>query len=277
MIAFLAARDCTTTGTKSCDVRKIVSSIPPASRRYARAGGIPLVWYAVAAILALCCLVAPGRSGLAADEPGRFEVVKARLADAAPRVAKLLGVKVVIALEERHPARGLTATLSMPVTEPNDLLNAVAAAYGLRWVRAVEKEIRFVSKREYRGSAAGLRNAVADALPTELQNPVCTGGPDGIRAVEGILKTLGPEDLRRFETASANGPVRLDSLDPGLAQPLVRYLNAFSAFRLGNACDTTAQELHTVTSVPAHYGVNAAGSRQFSFRIGNGWLAVGPE
>src|SRR5262245_22345903 len=64
----------------------------------------------------------------------RFEVSEASLSEAAGKAARVLDYRIVINLNPGHPARKTRVSLSMPVSEPNDLLNALAAAYGLRWL-----------------------------------------------------------------------------------------------------------------------------------------------
>src|SRR4051794_7065992 len=69
---------------------------------------------------------APGQPAAALPPGQRFELSRATLRDGALAAARLLGVKIVIQLDPSHPAFRTPVSLSMPVKEANDLLNALA-------------------------------------------------------------------------------------------------------------------------------------------------------
>lgn len=222
----------------------------------------------------------PGDSeaGGARKDPTRFEAAQLRLVDAAERVSRLLRVQVVLGLSPGHPARAASVSLSMPVQEPADLLNAVSAAYGLRWVHGPGAgRITLLDKKQYRSSPGGLRQAMADAVPGELQEALTAPNDSRLRNVEAILKTIGAEDLKRLEHFTVDGTLPIERLDPALARPLVSYLSSFSAYQLGKTADEFHNELRAHPKTPVRYGRNSAGGRQFSFRLRHTWLAVAPE
>jgi hypothetical protein len=66
-------------------------------------------------------------------------------------------------------------------------------------------------------------------------------------------------------------------LDPTLSGPLLRYLNSFAAYRLGNECDGFIRTLRENETTRLHYGKNPGGTRQFSSQMRDRWRAVAPE
>jgi hypothetical protein len=167
----------------------------------------------------------------------------------------------------------------MTADEPEDVLNAVSAAFGLRWLAdtGAEGSVRLVDKDEYRSQPAGLRHAMSDALPADVRWAVRHGGSAGLRRVEAGLKSLTPGQLQRLEAATMEGPLPLAKLDPDLARPLGAYLKTFSVYRLGRVADQYYTEARDHAGTPVRYGANEGGSKQFTFRLRSGWLAVAPE
>jgi len=238
--------------------------------------------FTAALLVALCCTALQSRSHagpVPSSRAPRFEIVDASVQAAVAKASSLLGKRIVLSVSPSHPSRRAQVSLSMPVGEPNDLLNALASAYGLRWMSGHKaQEVRLVGKDEYRTTPGGLRQAVSDALHPKLQQAVTAPEATRLPQVEGILKEINAEQLEKLEALTANGTVTLDRLDPSLSDPLVRYLDSFAAYRLGQACDQTVQHLRTNRTTRFHYGANPRGNKQVTFGLGNNqWLAVDPE
>jgi hypothetical protein len=185
-----------------------------------------------------------------------FSVKDASLREAASQASKVLGKQVVIAVDQSHPAHKLRVTLSMEVAEDNDLLNALAATFQLRWWNGSKRgTVELVSKQAYRPTAKrpnsrGLRQSVADALP-EGDRHLIVGGDPGERKVQGNwnretedrLHGLDPSTKAALELYTANRPVKMSLLPKGIYDSLLRYLDGYAAFLLGMHCDSYCKAL----------------------------------
>jgi hypothetical protein len=208
------------------------------------------------------------------------EVFAARnltLREVAPLVGKATGKSVILGIDGSSPAHKIRATLVMPVEEENDLLNAVSAAYGLRWVTAPKDgSVTLVSKKTYRSSSAGLRQGLADAI-LEPQRVVLVGDRRGrLRTAESHLK-LSPVLLMDLEVRTTGGHIVINELPKYLREPALNYLDTMAAWKLGAVCDQYYLKLKQNPLATIWYGKNDYGSRQFLFQTDRGGIAVSPE
>ena len=225
-----------------------------------------------------------GRTSAAANTAApspliRFTAEAITLRDAAENASKALGVPVILGIEASHPAHRRTVSLKMTTDEPDDVLNAVSCAFGLRWLWTGDHtKVRLVDKEHYRGSAEGLRHALADGLPVELRYAVDSPAEGRHRRIEDPLRPLEMEpNAARLEKATEKGPGTLDRLEPEDARVLLHYLNSICAFYLGEGCSRFESEYYSNRRCEFHYGTNVKGTKQFSFKIGNGWVACKPD
>lgn len=243
--------------------------------------GPGLTCAAAAALLAATTLAGVLRAGAAPASAGApvysISFSDAPLADAVTLAEASLKTKIFLFLDQSDPSRKKRVTLTMSANEPEDMLNVLASAYGLRWLSGPKPEqVRLVSKRHYRGTPAGLRQSLADALEPQLR-PMVLGLAGANLALEAPLAEFERKHEADVLRATAEGPTPLNKLDKELAVPLKEFLDRLSVFTFGNQCDRLVQELESNGSALFQYGPNKSGTRQFSFRIGNKWIACRPE
>jgi hypothetical protein len=226
-----------------------------------------------------CCSLLFGGKSWAEQNTTSISIEHSSLREASARASQLLGIHIILGIDRSHKAYRLKNSLEMPASDRNDVLNALSASYGLRWISGPKaNEVTLLDKRNYWGSSTGLRQAVSDAVQPSLRTALQGSIPEGLEKVEGILKPLETNFAPEMERITGAGPVTLDKMDPRISTVLLEYLGSYDAFRLGVACDQFAQELRTNGNCGFHYGQNPAGTRQFSFRMpGNRWISVKPE
>jgi hypothetical protein len=221
--------------------------------------------------------------GLGSPSGGRemaLEVDGVPLRDAAGKLPALVRQGVEIRLDAAHPARRARPTLRMSATDPADLLNAFAAAYGLRWMWDPTKSPRkvlLVSKRDYVGTPAGLRQALLDALPAQLRDVLVGSPAERTESVERPLKRLSPSQLDRLERLTAEGTLPVGQLPAELTRPILEHLAARSALTLGLACDRFFADAARHPATEFRYWMNPFGTKQFDFERGNSGISVAPD
>src|SRR2546425_733750 len=115
------------------------------------------LWTCCRSLLVLGCLLGSyvpcsAANAPAALEPSRFEITQSTLREATARAAEFLHRRIVLKLYPSDPAHKTKVSLSMVTQEPDDLLNALTAAFGLRWLDGMKPgEVVFVNKQDYQG------------------------------------------------------------------------------------------------------------------------------
>jgi len=208
-----------------------------------------------------------------------MRIREALLVSAAETTGRALGVRVRLEVPANHPARGRRVSLTMTADEPADALNAVSAAYGLRWIAGAAdgREVILVDKERFRSQSAGLRQAMADAVSPGT-GWALTGPAEGrLGRVEGILKAMPAAHLAALEQATREGPVPLDRLDAQVGAPLLQYLETFTVYRLGRIADEYHRDRQAAARTPVVYGAPDGVTKQFGFRLPRSFLTVAPE
>lgn len=237
----------------------------------------PLLILSIIFGLHICCAASPA----ATQEPSKFEITQATLREAAARAADVLHCRVALELYPSNPAHKARVSLSMAVKEPGDLLTALAAAFGVRWLDGSKPgEVVFVDKQEYEGTEAGLRHSIAEAMPAEFRPMVLSPVPHlkSPQALEQGLKDLEDRAPDQLSLVSANGWARVRDLDPAIARPMLEFLAGQNARQFLRAFQPLVQFMRKDDlKAPPLFHYNPPGNGPtFNFRLGQHEFGVSP-
>jgi hypothetical protein len=221
-------------------------------------------------------LLTYGRLTTAANEV--LTVDGMTLREAAKQAGEVTGRRIVLNILPGHPAHKRQVTLTMPAGDADDVLTALAAAYGLRWIPGGDPgQVLLIDRQDYEGTRNGLLHAIGQALPASqryILNPAAT---DTTRRMEAGLKQIVLTQSARMREATRNGPLAVGALPPDLAAPLTEYLDAFAVMRLGAAVGFYLRERDGRRASMVRYGPNDGGHTQFTFTVPNGSIGVMPS
>ncbi len=231
-------------------------------------------------IVFVLCQHLPGGAAPAKSRSPVFEADGLLLVQAERRLEELLGYTIELRVQPDDAARRARPTLKLTVGDPQDLLNVVTSAYGVRWLWLTTTDpirIAFISKRDYLGTPVGLRQALTDALPAEYRDTLVGLPAARNQGMEGRLARFSPEQLDTLRQLAGNEWAPLTNLPPDFGEPLLKFLHGHSIFMLGRACDTFAQSMAENQGASFRYGsLNGSSPRQFSFRKGRTFIGVSP-
>jgi hypothetical protein len=200
------------------------------------------------------------------------------LPSAAAKMTRAL--KLVVRFPDDFDPNSITGRVSLSTTvdHPGQLLDAISAAYGLRWVIGPKaNEVTLMEPRKYRKSPEALRQAVANGLPEELQSIALAPDNDRLQYVEQPLRELEAKSAAQIEALTGPKLVRLDALPPEYSRPAFQFLNSLSALGVVARSNQCARELATNRGSFFHYAKNSSGVFQFSFKVEQRWITCDPQ